>query len=698
MREVQDDGTPPKGAYPSSGLPEEETAAPVDPFGPDADAQDLADPFSAADTDPARAAPATQTAPSSVPGAQSVTDPAQGFPHIHRSQVRDQSLADIWGLAPESGEQGAVSGHDAASDALGEGHAGTGPIGPGPGADTAGSAGGPGVGGMLSAARDVPRDLYSDSQPLGPDHTSTPLGATGTQSAGAQPTGSPAAGVRSPGTPDAGTPPMGAVAQASYPSATALPVKRPAPRSLASGLRRMIRSESLPTAPMRIVQRLANTPFANPRRNREHSEARRTLNFALRLAEAMFHFGAGSLEVETAIAATCATYGVEDVDVDITNQSVTINYVAGSGRLSSVAQDDAEGTFSHTVVRVVRSWSDNYSGLTDTHRLVKTITEGGLSRAEAERRLDRIMSEPKPFPRWMTTAANILAAFFLTIGIGGTWRGATLASATFGLIFIVSGWISRRGIPGFFISVVDAAMITAAALTASGLGLGVSPAHVVASGLIMLLPTLSLVSMVQDAINGFPVTAAGRLVSTGLTFLGLIAGLALAISTTSLFFGSQKIDVQQAVFTGAQPAVHVSFMLAATAMIAVSLQVRVRHIVPGVLSGAAGLAAYYAVSSLGMGPRMISMIGAVGVGCVSAWIADRWTIPQVVIAVPGVTFLLPGLSIFRGMYMFTVDVDPVQGLVPIINAGATILSLAAAVVLGNYLMRPFMRRERPATT
>ncbi|OAX67843.1 hypothetical protein A5N15_00070 [Rothia kristinae] len=52
MREVQDDGTPPKGAYPSSGLPEEETAAPVDPFGPDADAQDLADPFSAADTRP----------------------------------------------------------------------------------------------------------------------------------------------------------------------------------------------------------------------------------------------------------------------------------------------------------------------------------------------------------------------------------------------------------------------------------------------------------------------------------------------------------------------------------------------------------------------------------------------------------------------------------------------------------------------
>ena len=33
---------------------------------------------------------------------------------------------------------------------------------------------------------------------------------------------------------------------------------------------------------------------------------------------------------------TRATYGVEDVDVDITNQSVTINYVAGSGRLSSV--------------------------------------------------------------------------------------------------------------------------------------------------------------------------------------------------------------------------------------------------------------------------------------------------------------------------------------------------------------------------
>ncbi|MCP3426304.1 threonine/serine exporter family protein [Rothia sp. AR01] len=487
-------------------------------------------------------------------------------------------------------------------------------------------------------------------------------------------------------------------APSSYPSAEALPLRKAAPgRSFAHGLRRMIRSESLPTAPMRVVDRLVDSPYANPRRNKETSEARRTLNFAVRLAETMFHYGADAMDVESAIVAICATYGVEDVDVDITNQSITINYVSNSGiYLDAEQQSGSEAEiFSHTVVRVVRSWSDNYSGLTTTHRLVKTITDGELSRAEAERRLTRITSEPKPFPRWMTTWANILAAGSFTVGIGGEWFGAVLACLTFAVVTPVSAKFAKWRVPSFFIMAAGSATVTAVAMTAYTLGLPISPAHVIGSGLIMLLPTFRLVSTIQDAINGFPVTAAGRMVSTGLSFVGLIAGLAIAISLTTTFFAFPEVDMLEVVFASADWYLHVVFMLLATALVAVSVQVSPRHILPGVLSAAVGMVVYYLATALGVGPRMISLAGAVGVGCASAWLAQRYTIPQVVLAVPGLMFLLPGLSIFRGMYMFTVDSNPIEGLVPLINASAVILSLAASVVLGNYLMRPFMKQRQP---
>ena len=178
-------------------------------------------------------------------------------------------------------------------------------------------------------------------------------------------------------------------------------------------LRSILQGESAPTAPMRVVERLNASPFANLRRFGESTsrQARRTLNFALRLAETMFHYGADALDVENAIIAVCATYGVENVEVDITNQAVTINYVAedqadgGDTRTREDVFNDPD-TNSHTVMRVVRSWTDNYAGLAETHQLVADITGGEMPRGEAERRLEAINAKPKPYPRWMVRAAT----------------------------------------------------------------------------------------------------------------------------------------------------------------------------------------------------------------------------------------------------------------------------------------------------
>ncbi|NLS08971.1 threonine/serine exporter family protein [Nesterenkonia sp. MY13] len=52
---------------------------------------------------------------------------------------------------------------------------------------------------------------------------------------------------------------------------------------------------------------------------------------------------------------------------------------------------------------------------------------------------------------------------------------------------------------------------------------------VVAGGLMILLPSVRIVSAIQDAINAFPITAAGRLVSSLVAFAGLTAGIMVAV-------------------------------------------------------------------------------------------------------------------------------------------------------------------------
>ena len=676
------EASPYTGAYPSAGPPDPISSAPADPFGPDVEQTGDFDPFAPRSVTTAIPAVPEQAQVTIDPSLEAGADIAettkagateygasgagrpQGIPRVDRSQVRDERLA---------ASLFSRGGADHIERGRGQDRTPSPPFGPDPGENPGFSSGSEGP---ISAARTAPQELFNNSRDLNPA-TGVWTDAAGVSASAARPS-QPAEA------------PAGA---AVYPSAEALPVKSPQ-RALGRGLKRMIRSENLPTAPMRVVDRLVNTPFANPRRNKGHSEARRTLNFALQLAETMFHYGADAMDVESAIVAVCATYGVENVDVDITNQSVTINYVSGIGLYEDreqAEQRSSEEIFSHTVVRVVRSWSDNYAGLTHVHRLVKEITDGELPRPQAQRKLDRIMSQPKPYPRWAINLATVGAVMALSLALGSEWLGAVVAGLGLFLNLFVSAKLGTWRIPEFFQMAVAGIIVTMTAMVPYGLGVDVSPPLIVASGLIMLLPTLRLVSTMQDAINGFPVTAAGRMISTGLTFLGLVVGLAIAIAVSTSFLGFETIDVSEVAYGLAPPPQHITFMLLATTLIAVSVQVRPRHIVPGLVSSAIGLVVYYAVIPTGLGPRMLAGMAAIAIGCASAWLANRHTIPQAVIAVPGVTFLLPGLSIFRGMYLFTVDIDPIQGLVPMINASAIIMSLAAAVVLGNYLMRPFMR-------
>ncbi|MGO4584734.1 threonine/serine exporter ThrE family protein [Arthrobacter sp. 2RAF6] len=445
-------------------------------------------------------------------------------------------------------------------------------------------------------------------------------------------------------------------------------------------LRRLVQGENPPTAPMSIVDRLAGSPYANPiiHVGGVDASARKTIDFALHMAETMFRYGAGALEVETSIIAVTAALGLKNIEVDITNQSVALNY----------APKDQTPI---TLLRVVRSWTNNYAGLAQVHQLVTDIVAGGVGRAEAVRRLDDIIRSSKPFPRWMVTMAfGVFSAVFVGV-LGGGLGASALAFVSNMLVNLVARQLGKWRTPDFFVTAACSFLVTFIALMLHWAGADIPPSIVVAGGILLLLPTGRLVSSVQDAINGFPVTAAGRFLSTILTFGAIVAGIAVAVVVGDLI-GSVAIDVTQT-FPEAYPLWGQAILIAlAVIAIGITEQTLLKLLLPTAAVGLVGYFVLWGASNLGFGDRLSPAISAVVIGLLARMVALRLGAPQLVVAVPAALILLPGLKIFRSMYVLTVqEADVLLGSGGMLNAGAIVLGVAAGIVLGDNLARPLTR-------
>ena len=449
-------------------------------------------------------------------------------------------------------------------------------------------------------------------------------------------------------------------------------------------LRRLVQGENPPTAPMSIVDRLAGSPYANPmiQVGGVDTSARKTIDFALHLAESMFRYGAGALEVETSIIAITAALGLKNIEVDITNQSVAINYAPRDQTPISL-------------LRVVRSWTNNYAGLAQVHSLVTDIVAGGVGREEAVRRLDEITHSAKPFPRWMVTVAyGVFSAVFVGV-LGGGLGASAVAFVSNLLVSLLARQLGRWRTPDFFITASLSFLVTFIALLlwrfGNPVGIQIPPAIVVVGGILLLLPTGRLVSAVQDAINGFPVTAAGRFLSTMLTFGALVAGIAIGFVVGDMT-GMEPIDVTET-FPPAYPLWAVIILIAiAVLMIGITEQTSWTLLLPTAAVGVVGYLVLLGGDAIGLGARFSPTLAAVAIGLLARVVALRMGAPQLVVAVPAALILLPGLTIFRSMYVLTIEESEILvGAGGMLNAGAIVLGVAAGIVLGDTLARPLTR-------
>jgi uncharacterized membrane protein YjjB (DUF3815 family) len=215
---------------------------------------------------------------------------------------------------------------------------------------------------------------------------------------------------------------------------------------------------------------------------------------------------------------------------------------------------------------------------------------------------------------------------------------------------------------------------------------------VVVGGILLLLPTGRLVSSVQDAINGFPVTAAGRFLSTMLTFGALVAGIAVGFVVGDMT-GMDPIDVTKTFPPPYDLWVVVILIAIAVLMIGITEQTSWKLLLPTAAVGVVGYLVLIGADALGIGSRFSPALAAVVIGLLARVVALRMGAPQLVVAVPAALILLPGLTIFRSMYVLTIEESEILmgGAGGMLNAGAIVLGVAAGIVLGDTLARPLTR-------
>lgn len=408
------------------------------------------------------------------------------------------------------------------------------------------------------------------------------------------------------------------------------------------------------------------------------------LDLAVRVGEVLLASGTAAMDTATQVQYIAATYGLARCDVDVTYNSITLSAHRGPTRPPA------------STMRIVHYRSMDFTRLAEVDRLIRAVRVKMVPPNAALERLDEITKAPHPYNRWIATLAWSGMAAAISVLLGGGALVAVVSFLTTMVIDRIGRVLNRAGLPFFFQQVVGGFVAATPAITLYNfqdqLNISISPSQIIAAGVIVLLSGLSLVGSVQDAITGAPITAVSRFFEVLMMTGGIIAGVATSLRLAALI-GSDLpqisnlappdiLQVPTKVIAGA----------AASLFYALACYAERRALTAAFMGGFAGSLVYLLSQTLNVGPIIASAIAATVVGFAGGLLARRALIPPLIVAVAGITPLLPGLALYRGLYAILND-QLLLGISSLFAAFGVGCGLAAGVTLGEWGART-LRRPR----
>ena len=407
-----------------------------------------------------------------------------------------------------------------------------------------------------------------------------------------------------------------------------------------------------------------------------------TLDLCLRIGELLLSSGAGAADVTATMQAIAWRYGVRHPETDVTFTSLSMSH-----------QEDPEEP-PVVLIRQVKQRDIDYEDLTLVDHLVRDVLHGDVDVTDARSRLARIVSSGHVLPRWAATVGWGVMAAGVGLQLGGGPAVVVLAFAAAVAIDLLQTAMARRRIPFFYRQVAGGGVATLMAVLAASTWLDVDPSLVVTANIVMLLAGIGFMGALQDALSGFYVTAGARLTEALLATAGIIAGVSGGLTVADLV----GVDVGR-IEPGASDLKELSVMAVGAAVCAAAFAFASyaprRTLVPVGLVAAAAMVISQSVGLGGVGSTWSTALAAFFVGLVSFGVAARLRVPPLVVIVPAVVPMLPGLSIYRALSLLTEgDTETSAGLLAMVTAVSIALALASGVILGEYVAQPLRREAR----
>ncbi len=422
-----------------------------------------------------------------------------------------------------------------------------------------------------------------------------------------------------------------------------------------------------------VSQRPRRSPYAFRLSAEPAADARRALSFLIQLGELLLRSGAGSADVEASLIACAAALGLPDAEASITYTEVHVSVSSGTG----APLND---------LRIVRVRSADHNRLVALHQLVLRLTDGEIGAEDAYGEIQDIARARKRYPRWGVTGAWALLAAAVAVQLGGGWLLAVVTFVTTVGIDRLGRRLAYRNVPDFYLNFVGGAIVTAVAVLLTAAGIPVHPPLVVAGGVVLLLPGLAMLATVQDTLTGFMVTAAGRAMEVLILAAGITGGVALSLVVARQIGISMPVQPPLSFTLSGLPGRFVSAGVVATTM-AVGLYAPVRLLPPAFVLGGAGYAAFLGLDHVLVSPALSRGVVAVAIGVCSQSFALRRRVPALVVVLPAIVPMLPGLTIYAAMLELTQG-DSFSGISGLLLAATESLALAAGVILGQYVGQP----------
>lgn len=409
-----------------------------------------------------------------------------------------------------------------------------------------------------------------------------------------------------------------------------------------------------------------------------------TLDVALRMGEILLASGAGAADVTATMLSICRHYGVRNADVDVTFTSLRMAHLGG--------EDD---DYPIVLTRTVLQRDIDYDDVTRVHRMVLDILDDRVSRDEAKAQIARISSTGHWAPRWAVVIGSGAIGGGVALILGGTWIVCLVAIVAGMGIDILSRALTRRRLPLFYVQAAGGlyATLLAVALAATPIESDISA--VITASIVLLLAGIGFMGAVQDALSGFYVTAGARILEAMLATAGLIAGVSAGLALAPVIGVDLGLVEPGRVALADLPFVLVGAAVAATAF-AFTCYAPWKALPAVCATTLLGHLVFTAIQAPGLGRPWAAAWAAIAIGLVSYTVAGRVGVPPLVVVVPAIVPMLPGLSIYRGLSAFA-EQDPV-GIVYLSTAAATTIALASGVIAGEYLAQPLKRTTRKLET